>query len=292
MSKMSKSFVLCGTPVLVGMFLALSACSSDSSSGSSKVPTGNVFDSEMDLPECTDALGIDTAYVGADSTVYVCEDGEWFIPNFDDLSSSSREYSSSSFGKYENTAVSYGTLTDSRDGQTYKTVEIGTQTWMAENLNYRSPEILCSECSSADYEYFGAYYIWDDAQTVCPEGWHLPDTTEWNVLEAFVADSLFGGEKDSVGYALKSTVGWASYHGDPCNGSDAFGFAAVPSGYVRESDTLFAGAQISAYFATATESDSLDTEAYFRSLSNIGEDMDLYLSSKSANGRSVRCVKD
>jgi uncharacterized protein (TIGR02145 family) len=62
---------------------------------------------------------------------------------------------------------------------------------------------------------------------VCPSGWHLPDSTEWNALEKFVADSLFGGDTSKVGYALKSTNGWYSNG----NGSDAFGFNGMPVGY-------------------------------------------------------------
>ncbi len=290
MFKNSKILASCGTLVFAGAFFALTACGSDSSSGS-KVPTENVFDSDTDLPECTEKLGFDTAYVGLDSAVYVCEDGEW-ISNFEKSSSSAKVYSSSSFGKYDNPAISYGSLTDARDGQTYKTVVIGTQTWMAENLNYKSSTLPCAECSSAGYEHFGFYYVWDDAQVVCPEGWHLPDTTEWNVLEAFVADSLFGGETDSVGYALKSTVGWDSFHEESGNGSDAFGFGAVPSGYLRERDSVFLGASRFAYFATSVESDSVNTDAYFRSVAYYDDELDLYLASKEINGRSVRCLKD
>ncbi len=289
--KKSKILASCGTLAFAGTFLALTACGSDSSSGA-KVPSGNVFDSYENLPECSEDLGFDVAYVGPDSLIYVCEDGEW-IPNFEESSSSAEVYSSSSFGKYDNPAISYGTLTDARDNQTYKTVVIGTQTWMAENLNYKSPTIQGSEVAPATgYEYFGSYYMWDDAQTVCPEGWHLPDTTEWNVLEAFVADSLFGGEKDSVGYALKSTAGWDSFKGESGNGSDAFGFGAVPSGYLRENDSLFLGASKFAYFATTIESDSINTEAYFRSVAYYDDELDLYLSPKATNGRSVRCLKD
>lgn len=150
----------------------------------------------------------------------------------------------------------YGELVDERDGQTYKTVKIGTQTWMAENLNY-DPGQGGSGSSAYDWSWcydddpsncakYGRLYTWaaamDSATTycgfgksctathpvqgICPSGWHLPDTTDWHDL------IVAAGGQYSAGAKLKSTSGWENDGwGNDGNGTDAFGFSALPSGY-------------------------------------------------------------
>lgn len=98
-------------------------------------------------------------------------------------------------------------FTDSRDGKTYKLTEIGTQIWMAEDLKYGDSSL----------------YVFADAETVCPEGFHLPSSKEFKTLVAYV-----GGE-DVAGQKLKSTTGWPNMpEYDNWNGTDEFGFNAKP----------------------------------------------------------------
>lgn len=121
-----------------------------------------------------------------------------------------------------------GSLVDSRDGQTYKTVTIGSQTWMAENLNYKPDDYVPPTLSTGSNYGFTIYESIDSTsklygdvtQDVCPNGWHLPDTTEWQILFTAV------GGKSSAGMALKSTTGWLNGG----NGLDLFGFSALPIG--------------------------------------------------------------
>lgn len=181
-----------------------------------------------------------------------------------------------------------GTFTDPRDGKTYKTVKIGSQTWMAENLNYETNKSYCYEDDPANCRKYGRLYMWAAAREACPAGWHLPDTTEWDALKRFVAGSLFGGKTDSAGYALKSKDGWKEYKGEPGNGSDAVGFGALPSGY-RNGYGPFDGVLEGAYFWSSTEDGA--SSAYYWSL-RYG---DTYLStivSRKDRALSVRCVKD
>ena len=105
-------------------------------------------------------------------------------------------------------------FTDPRDGQSYDIVQIGSQTWMAENLNYEAEGSACPEGDDRKCSKYGRLYNWDMARTVCPEGWRLPDSADFEKLI-----SAAGGA-EVAGYALKSTSGWFKKG----NGSDAYGF--------------------------------------------------------------------
>jgi uncharacterized protein (TIGR02145 family) len=119
----------------------------------------------------------------------------------------------------------YGSVT--YEGQTYKTVEIGSQIWMAENLNYNASGSTCYNNDPANCVTYGRLYTETMARTVCPIGWHLPSKAEWDILIAFV-----GGE--TAGKYLKATSGWNNYNSVSGNGTDAYGFAALPGGSCQQ----------------------------------------------------------
>ena len=122
-----------------------------------------------------------------------------------------------------NPNIDYGTMTDVRDGKTYRTVEIGEQVWMAENLNYAGPNDDISRCYEdvpAACEVGGRLYSLSVVDTVCPSGWHVPQKEEFETLLMTV------GGIDNASNALKSIGGWTNDYG----GSDAYGFSAVPTG--------------------------------------------------------------
>lgn len=148
-----------------------------------------------------------------------------------DVSSSSEYYKLN--WDYLNPSISYDTIIDSRDGQVYKTVVIGSQIWMAENLNYNYPEGKKSICYHDSAEYcvrFGRLYKQDVLSLVCPEGWHVPDSTEWETLV------IYTGETNGV---LKTDTGWKVWNGDPTisNGTNDYGFSVHSSGYMYTSAT-------------------------------------------------------
>ena len=132
-------------------------------------------------------------------------------------SSSSISSSSRNFQFVDPATVVTGTMTDSRDGKTYKTVTIGYQTWMAENLNYVTPGSFCYKDDDSYCDKYGRLYPMGNA---CPSGWHLPSSLEWDELIVAVGGDSIAGKM------LKSTSGW--FNGQ--NGTDAYGFSALPAG--------------------------------------------------------------
>jgi uncharacterized protein (TIGR02145 family) len=113
-----------------------------------------------------------------------------------------------------------GTFTDIRDGKKYRTVVIGNQIWMAENLNYNAEGSKCYDNKPANGQKYGRLYDWNAAMKACPKGWHLPSDAEWQELIGFA------GGKRIAGNRLKARDGW-----DNSNGIDDLGFSALPSGY-------------------------------------------------------------
>ena len=185
-----------------------------------------------------------------------------------------------------NTVVK-GTITDSRNGQTYKTVNIGSQTWMAENLNYQPPvgNSWCYDNNTNNCNTYGRLYDWSTAQTVCPNGWHLPSNQDWDILMTAVGDS------STAGKTLKSQSDWNSYSG--ISSTDEYGFSALPGG-LRHSNNidvngLFNYAGYEGYWWTATEYSS--GLVYLRYMNcnydGVGETLNFV-----SRGQSVRCVKD
>jgi len=127
-----------------------------------------------------------------------------------------------------NPKINYGSMTDARDKITYRTVKIGTQTWMAENLNYNTKGSKCNDNNPANCAKYGRLYDWKTAKNACPSGWHLPIEAEWDALTSYVEDSK--NCTDCAFNHLKTMNGWKTYEGKSDNGTDTFGFSALPSG--------------------------------------------------------------
>ena len=192
-------------------------------------------------------------------------------------------------------SVTSNTLTDARDGKKYRTVTIGNQRWMAENLNH-APQTGNSWCHDTSYcDEHGRMYDWKTAMSVCPDGWHLPTSLEWDVLALFV-----GGERRpyksgaidwyGAGKKLKAKSGWAWNSDDNVtgNGTDDHGFSAEPNG-VRLSNGKFAIAGFYGFWWTATEDQDGDARARLRGLDYNNDYMRTGINNKDF-GLFARCL--
>lgn len=183
-----------------------------------------------------------------------------------------------------------GPLTDPRDGQVYQTVAIGSQIWMAENLNYRpdSGSWYYNDDSVSNAAIYGRLYNWSTAMTVAPPGWHLPTDAEWNTLTDFI-----GSDTTMIAAQLLDTTHW-DVRVDATNET---GFSARPGGDRYWQTGVFYSIGASAYFWTATTGDSTH-QAYDRDLdtwNGVGDDPYTHVHRHSYNkidGFSIRCVKD
>ena len=207
-----------------------------------------------------------------------------------------------------------GTMTDSRNGQTYKTVKIGNQVWMAENLNFKTDSSWCFKDVESNCQKYGRLYSWNAAKSACPADWHLPSKAEFETLFKAV-----GGTQDKedekkwmgAGTKLKSTSGWKSNakglaFAMPAlikskdglkdlsiigNGTDDYSFTALPAG-IKE--VYYNYESFYAEFWSSTEVNSEfanNAQAYKLHLVSLTEAAILNGTFKEF-GLSVRCVKD
>ena len=231
---------------------------------------------------------------GSSSSLVVSEGWSWDVPKELRL----------------NPKKKYDSITDSRDGKVYKTIKIGKQVWMAENLNYAdsvaTPSLKgqswCYNNKPQNCDVMGRLYAWEAAvdsvkcgwgesctfsakvRGICPSGWHLPNKSEWNALFSAV------GGQSTAGRALKSLSGWDKSG----NGTDAYGFSALPASYrsfdwTYDRDSFFYTGT-STYFWSATE--YKEWSAYYIALYYLSEDVTVDYNTKGSYGYSVRCLKD
>ena len=236
------------------------------------------------------------------------------------VSSSSVESSSSAEPPktaldFLNPSIEYGEFVDDRDNQKYKSVKIGNQIWMAQNLNYAyeqktrsgSASSFCYKNEPDSCGKYGRLYLWSAAldsaaqfstdgegcgnevvcefkgnvRGVCPNGWHLPDTTEFRELLNFVGDSS--------ATKIKANEAWGVSYADP------YGFSALPAGgydYRDEDRSInphFDYAGDLTYFWSIVSRDHDD--GYALAMDYSSKYAKLYWSYKY-NARSVRCIRD
>jgi len=215
--------------------------------------------------------------------------------------------------------ISCEDFTDSRDDKTYKTVLIGDQCWMAENLNMGTRingvddqtdngtiEKYCYDNDESNCDVYGGLYQWDEVMGyssssdtnpsgvngICPDGWHVPSDTEWQKMEVYLGISETyanetGWRGGTEGGMLKESglTHWNTPNEGATNSSN---FSALPSGYW--SVISFGAIGNDTYYWTTTESSNSD--AWYRGLSYYYSTIYRIDTGNKNNGYAVRCVKD
>lgn len=199
-----------------------------------------------------------------------------------------------------------GTVTD-YDGNTYKTVTIGKQTWMAENLkvihyndgtaipnvtdntawiNLSTPAYCWYNNDKAPYfsNNYGALYNWYAVNTgkLAPKGWHVPTDAEWTALTDYLASD---GHSGTEGTDLKAKNGWNSNG----SGTNDYGFTALPGGYRGDLYGTFGSAGGGGWWWSSTQYNSSSAYTRYLLYSFAFVDRTYYVKS---DGFSVRCVRD
>ena len=196
--------------------------------------------------------------------------------------------------KKEQIGDRYGKLTDSRDGNTYKTVKIGNQVWMAENLAYKTQKgAWAYNNDENNVKMYGYLYDWEAAHNACPPGWHLPSDQEWQQMEINLGMS--GSEVGAmhnfytrglpVGKKMKSTCGWQGNG----NGSNEGGFAALPGGGSYEKGKFYGIGSLGNWWSSTSMGRK---DAWAR---HIGSDASGVARTHALNKQcefSIRCIKD
>jgi uncharacterized protein (TIGR02145 family) len=209
-------------------------------------------------------------------------------------------------------------LLDRRDGREYPTIMIGTQCWMAKNLDIgerisllkdqRDNGIIEKYCYDNDDEVcftYGGLYQWDEmmqfdslpgARGICPEGWHIPDDEEWCILATYLDStvdcSAFGPTGEIAGSTMrttgilnKKTGMWFYPNREATNKS---GFSAVPAG-TRSIYSKFFYLGYHGYFWSSTQESELQAWFWYLKYSNTAIYRESYF---KRSGYSVRCLKD
>lgn len=182
---------------------------------------------------------------------------------------------------FNNSFSQQDTLIDSRDGQTYLTVKIGEQTWMAENLNFKTDNSYCYANKTENCEKYGRLYTWEVATDVCPDGWHLATDKEWMQLEVQLGMNPADTAKGDVWRGADQGIQLAE------GGSSGFnakfgGYRNPPSNYFLENMHTF--------FWTATAAKGGYRVWYRQFIKGNGQIM-RHNQAKSW-GMYVRCVKN
>jgi uncharacterized protein (TIGR02145 family) len=172
-------------------------------------------------------------------------------------------------------------------GNEYKTIKIGKQIWMSENLNYNtSSGSWCYDEDSLYCETFGRLYTWETACTICPKGWHLPSNEEWEELIKHLSTK---NTDEELVLSMISGTGWDITTKNSDNEYNSSGFAALPGGYRYYDGKFYNRGKMGIWWSSSKLNISEDVYrcVYYINKRTVGRDF-----VSAWYGASVRCVKD
>lgn len=303
-------------------------CELPKSSSSSKTVESS---SSSALEKCTDD-NLGKMVVDEDSSIYVCENGKWRDAEYTEMeimksctkANDKERYEKKSkyrtsngmlicknsmwyavtiydddITDYTNPDIAYRTFVDTRDNHSYKIVDIGTQTWFAENLAYTNDTLSgasCYEDNPKNCKIGGVQYLWSTAmnlpskyqtelateilkesvQGLCPDGWRIPNKEDWDILTEYAQNN---SKAESSSDALKAKNAWNFDDYDDI--SDEFGFSAIPASENGD-----------AYFASSTETNDPKKGVFDWGMSTFEPYPSRGYSFMYDTKYLVRCVKD
>ncbi|MCF8230531.1 MAG: hypothetical protein K9G58_05640 [Bacteroidales bacterium] len=181
------------------------------------------------------------------------------------------------------------TMIDPRDGQEYNIITVGDQTWMAENLNFNSPESMCytNPYSGETFcDEYGRLYKWDDAFNVCPNGWHLPSENEFRIL----ANNLGG---TSVAGGKLKEIGLTHWVPPNTGASDSVHFTAIAGGWYDPRDNGCSMLKWRSAYWTTDDGSSGYNEPHGIAIILDWESEEMGINPElTGMGMSVRCIKN
>lgn len=208
-----------------------------------------------------------------------------------------------------NPDLTYGSMTD-QEGNEYKTIVIGTQEWMAENLNtsiYRNGEAIATSLNDAGWQNttsgawtyydndpsyacpYGMLYNWYacvDARQLCPVGWHVPSNEEWTLLKNYLGGDAIGVGKMKTTGTIEAENGlWYSPNAEATSSS---GFSGAPGGNRDVSGEYFALGSVGFWWSS---SEGANSDAFYQLLFYFDSQATGGYNSKNY-GFSVRCLRD
>lgn len=219
--------------------------------------------------------------------------------------------------KYAECIVNVTTIPDpnaciDKAGRVYKTVKIGDQVWMAENLAYLPVvgkpgdkggyyvyDYLGYDIDEAkateNYKKHGVLYSYTQAKASCPKGWHIPSDEEWKTLEKFIGMSdyeineAYGANRGELSGVLKAKEGWTMYNG--INGTDDYGLTLIPSGSTYKNDFAGIGWGVWLFTSTTTITEK-ESRVVMRNFKSDVKGIMRYDGDMETSIGTVRCIKD
>ena len=280
-----------------------SACSDDENCTSTEKKEVTTI---YELGQCNAYRQSEIIFILNENAYYICNNNNW--SKWMEINSSSSIFNSQE-PYYSSAAtppveVVNGRITDPRDGHDYRVTTIGTQIWMAENLNYETDNSLCLKNSIDSCTKYGRLYYFHNTtrKDPCPTGWHSASLNDWGKLFEYIGipqEGDYQSQKD----AILSLIAKGWINSNEGKSTDIYGFSVIPAGYSLIKSTSIIYTEGTARFWISTGDNCvriLFSDVYFSYIEGAQirqnepscSDNEIIRTNGAYAGFSVRCVKD